>query len=224
MADQPSKHPVPKHSVVPMKVSAFQSAGQANSQLMPLFPYLHPGAIVPCTAALETDGSGKGIGYFVHANTVDEVAVTIGGDGPFRTGDVFVGPKEHGVGRSPPQAFFALAVITQRQLDEGEQPESVTFQCEDCATELYRLSFGGDDAAPSGPVSVLPTTIFSGKAASNFNADDKLRTCSKCGKENPRFPLPIWGWDRYAKNMRIAQRAWEALREKTERENTEKAS
>jgi hypothetical protein len=198
-----------KELVVPLKASAFIVGSQANSQLMPLFPYMHPGAIVPCVAALESDGKGKGIGYFVHFNTVDEVVVGIGGDGVARTGDVFVGPKEHGVGRSPPQPFFTLSVITQRQLEQGEQPECVTFQCESCAKELFRHRFSG--AAADG-VPALPTLMESQEAAIRFNSDEKLRTCAACGHVSAPFPLPIWGWDRYAKNVRIAARAAEAVK------------
>lgn len=199
-------------AVVPMKANAFQAVGQANAQLMPLFPYLHPGAMVPCTAAFESDGSGKSIGYFVHNNVVDEVVVAVGGDGPFRTGEVFVGPKEHGVGRSPPIPFFAMTVITQRQLDEGEQPEAMAFQCGKCGTELFRAEYGGDGEAGEA-VSELPTTIFSCDASLRFNGDEGLRTCKSCGEVNPPFPLPIWGWDRYVRNMRVAKKAWQALKE-----------
>ena len=43
---------------VPMKVNAFDFIRGANTQLLPLFPYPGPGAIVPCCAAFESDGSG----------------------------------------------------------------------------------------------------------------------------------------------------------------------
>lgn len=202
----------PAKGPVPMKASAFQSLGEANSQLMPLFPYLHPGAIVPCVAGFETDGSNRSIGYFIHKNTVDEVALAVGGNGPFRPGDVFVGAKEHGVGRSPAQAFFSLMVITQRQLEAAAQPEEVAFQCDNCGNELFREGIDGE-APSAGAVAELPTTILSAAAATHFNEDEARRTCSGCGKVNAPFPLPIWGWDRYVRNMRVARKAWAALEE-----------
>jgi hypothetical protein len=82
----------------PMKVNAFEMARRGNRQLLPLFPYTGPGDIVPCCAALKSDGRGGSIGHFVHTNDVDEVAVLLGGDGARRTGDVFVVSRSHGVG------------------------------------------------------------------------------------------------------------------------------
>src|SRR5580658_848549 len=78
----------------PMKVNVFEMARRGNTQLLPLFPYVGPGDIVPCSSAFKNDGSGQHrIGYFVHTNCVDEVAVVMGGEGRRRTGAWSGGPK-----------------------------------------------------------------------------------------------------------------------------------
>jgi hypothetical protein len=192
----------------PMKVNAFEMARRGNTQLLPLFPYTGAGDIVPCCAALKSDGRGGSIGYFVHTNDVDEVAIVLGGDGAKRTGDVFVGPRSHGVGGSSTEAFSAVMVIAQRQRDEGEQVEAVTFQCESCNGELLKYSFGGA-AYEAGRPDLLPTIVGGFEAARDYNAGD--RKCHQCGHVNPQFPLHIWGWGHHVFVSEIASRARQAL-------------
>ena len=45
----------------------------ANTQLVPLFPYYGPGAIV-YSGALFRGGPGYDVGHFFHYNTVDEIS------------------------------------------------------------------------------------------------------------------------------------------------------
>ena len=196
---------------VPMKVNAFDAVRSANTQLLPLFPYMGPGTIVPCCAALQSDGVHSP-GYFLHRNSVDEVVLNMGGKGGPRTGDVFVGPREHGVGGKSAVPFFSVAVITQRQLDEGEQPESVTFPCEACSTPVFSYSFDAKEAGEEAYAG-LPTLVGSDLAAMGFNASEESRTCGACGHLNAPFPTPIWGWGRYTRNTGIVQNAWNALQE-----------
>lgn len=193
------------------KASAFDTAQNGNSQLMPLFPYLTPGSIVPTTAAMQSDGSPRVIGYFVHTNTVDEVVVTLGGEGRNRTGDIYVGGKTHGVGGDASIPFFALQIITQRQLEEGEQPEALTFQCEKCNVEVYRHEFGIGGIVAELPRS-LPTTTGSFEAAEAWNASEARRCCPKCGHQNGTFPLPFWGWGNHVRTSRITKLSREALK------------
>ena len=40
--------PPPRPDRPPMHSNAFDVAQGSNTQLKPLFPYLHPGAMVPC--------------------------------------------------------------------------------------------------------------------------------------------------------------------------------
>ncbi|GLT00352.1 hypothetical protein GCM10007897_17360 [Sphingobium jiangsuense] len=200
--------------VVPMKANAFDMTQRSSTQLLPLFPYVHRGAIVPCSVAFETDGSGRNIGYFVHTNSVDEIAVTLASNGPQRTGEVVVGPRSHGVGGGgSTAAFFRVGVVTQRQLEDGEQPEEVSFQCEKCNAELlhHRVNMAHDGEGPR--YGALPSNLMNEQAVAQLNASAEARTCKACGHVNPEFPIAIWGWSRYVRNSRIAQRGWEAIRD-----------
>lgn len=201
---------------VPMKVNVFDFVRGANTQLLPLFPYLGPGAIVPCCAAFESDGGGTNIGYFLHENTVDEVAITLGSNGRIRSGDVFVGPRVHGVGGNATEAYFRVATITQRQLEEGRQFEALTFQCEKCNVALMRHEFD-ESAGGEGDHKGLPTVLGSEDAVLAFNATEEARTCKSCGHVSQPFPLQIWGWSKYSRNTRIVQKAWAAMQEATRR-------
>lgn len=206
--------PSPAPDKVPMKVNAFAVARQGNSQLLPLFPYIGPGAIVPCAAALFSDGQPNQVGYFVHSNTVDEVAVVLGSNGRMRTGDVFVGAKSHGVGGDAGEAFFTVMTITQRQLEEGGQPEALAFQCEKCSAELVKHEFdGGEEHAQVTLLSPLPTIAGSFEAAMKLNSSEAARTCSACGHVSPLFPLHFWGWGHYMHNTKITVDARRALEE-----------
>jgi len=195
----------------PMKVNVFEMARRGNTQLLPLFPYLGPGDIVPCCAAFMSDGSsGQHRGYFVHTNCVDEVAVVVGGEGRGKTGDVFVGPRIHGVGGDSTTPFYTVNVITQRQLEQGDQLEAHTFQCEKCNAEVFRYAWGdGDYAALRSPV--LPTVCGSFEACEAWNASAERRRCPKCAHENPPFPAQLWGWGQHLRATQITEQARKAL-------------
>lgn len=194
----------------PMKVNAFDMGRRGNTQLLPIFPYVGPGSIVPCCAVLENDGTANQIGYFVHTNAADEVAVCIGGEGRGRTGDLFVGPNSHGVGGDGKDPFYAVMVITQRQFESGQQDEALTYQCEACNAELLHYPFGGPEYEAARP-GILPSIIGGFEAASTYNSMD--RRCPKCGHDNPTFPLHFWGWAQHVRASKIANRARAALQE-----------
>ncbi|MGC4028383.1 MAG: hypothetical protein QM696_05905 [Steroidobacteraceae bacterium] len=200
------------NGVVPMKANAFDMTQRSSTQLLPLFPYVHRGAIVPCSVAFESDGSGRNIGYFVHTNSVDEIAVTLASDGPQRTGEVVVGPRSHGVGGGGSTvAFFRVGVVTQRQLEEGEQPEEASFQCAKCNAELLRNRVNMVHEGATPRYAALPSNLLTEEAVTKLNESEELRTCKACGHVNPPFPIMIWGWNRYVRNSRIAQKGWDAI-------------
>ncbi len=193
----------------PLKTNVFECARNASAQLLPLFPYLDEGSIVPCCAAFESDGSGMKIGYFLHENTVDEIVVNVASNGQQRTGDVFVGPREHGVGGESSEAYYALQIITQRQMEEGTQTESMAYVCEKCAEENYRYRFDDTEGNPGGNAKFpgLPTIAGSAQSAMNYNMSEENRTCKSCGHVSDQFPLPIWGWGNYAFRSGIIEKA-----------------
>lgn len=198
----------------PLKANVYHVAASANTQLLQLFPYSDRGSIVPCVTALESDGTHRNIGYFVHMNTVDEVGVCFGGHGKIPSGETWVGSRTHGVGGDLDTPFFAVNVITQRQLEEGEQIEQVMFQCEKCGTELLRHTFGEEGYAEARH-DVLPTTYGSMEAMLLWNESDQARTCSSCEHVNPQFPIATWGWQTHVKRAALSDRARRELTEST---------
>lgn len=208
----PPKPAAESKTRIPLKVNAFELVRGSNSQLLPLFPYTGPGAIVACSAAFESDGGNTHIGYFLHENSVDEVAVTLGSNGRARTGDVFVGSRLHGVGGDSSEPFFSVMVITQRQLEQGGQSEAVSFQCEKCNQPVHHHPFD-EGAGGEGDYAGLPTIFGSEAGALGFNESEEARTCKECGHLNQPFPLHIWGWSNYARNTRIVKNASRALAE-----------
>ena len=103
----------------------------SNTQLKPLFPYLHPGAMVPASALL-IGGPDADYGHFFHHNTQHEIVITLAANGAMlTTGQLFVGALIHGVNsflknEKDPKSF-ATFVITQvqcgiRRTDRRLQP------------------------------------------------------------------------------------------------------
>ena len=160
-----------------------------------MFPYVDEGAMVP-TIALFYGQPGGDYGYFEHENTVDEVAIVFGSGattGRGKAGLVRASARSHGVGNllSEPDSpeSFSLVSVTQRQSTGVPQKEAVAFTCADCSTEVYREEFDstppgrGKQKDEVGPVGHLHTIYGSARAALNYNADEKNRTCPKCGNE-----------------------------------------
>ena len=198
--------------VVPLKANAFEVVRGSNSQLLPLFPYLHPGAIVPCSASFESDGTEKTrTGYFLHENTVDEIGFTMGSNGRNRAGDVFVGPRKHGVGFDSPVPFFAMVVITQRQAEDHDQQEVMSYSCEQCNVVLHRHEFNAT-VGSEGRFPGLSTIVGSYDSVADLNAEGPV-ICSSCGHVNKEFPLPVWGWENYVRQTRIVEQAWRSMQE-----------
>jgi hypothetical protein len=218
----------------PLKVNVFEKMQSSNTQLLPLFPYLGPGAIVPCGAIFHGGGGGglgsvseanAEFGRFFHDNQADEVALAWATDArPFGAGHLRVLPNHHGVeGRvgDPASAeSFAVSTITQRQTTGAEQEETVTFRCRKCHTPLAQSHYHGLPPAAAAPgegaldaYPPLPTIVGSAAVAERYNADEQQRRCQQCGTTNPIFPLESWGWDVYARQSRIVNAARLALDE-----------
>lgn len=209
----------------PLKCNVYEYARTLVSTLTPMFPYVDEGAMVP-TIALFYGQPGGDYGYFEHENTVDEVAIVFGSGattGRGKAGLVRASARSHGVGNllSEPDSpeSFSLVSVTQRQSTGVPQKEAVAFTCAACSTEVYREEF--DSTPPRrgmqkdevGPVGHLHTIYGSARTALNYNADEKNRTCPKCGNVNEPFPLGRWGWDRYRDMTDIIREAHQSLSE-----------
>ena len=142
--------PPPRSDRPPMRANAFDVAQGSNTQLKPMFPYLHPGAMVPCSALL-IGGPNADYGHFFHHNTQHEIVLTLASNGAMLpTGQLYVGAVIHGVNsflknEKDPKAF-ATFVITQVQAESGVQTEACSLRCEKCHEQIFFKEF---DATPA---------------------------------------------------------------------------
>lgn len=202
----------------PLKQNAFEFMRGANSTLIPLFPYLDAGSIVPA-GTVYYGPSDTHFGQFEHYNDVDEVFICFAAKGArFQSGTVRVGPRRHFVGSpfmgSDDPDAMTLVVITQRQSVGKPQREQVIFRCSECRHELINYEF---DATPPprgrqreehGACAPFRTLTEGVKAYEHYN--EQLE-CPKCGHHNEAFPISLWGNDRYTAQTRLARWAREQL-------------
>jgi hypothetical protein len=209
MADAKLTIPPPRPDRPPLRANVFEAMQHGNTQLMPLFPYLHPGAMVPAGAMI-LGGPQQGYGHFFHHNTQDEVVVAMAANGAvLSTGQVFVGARIHGVNsflknEKDPKSY-AVMLITQRQADSGPQSEAVSLRCEKCHEEIFHKEF---DATP--PPDAMETDVpfvsvdLLPELFAEYNGDATKRTCPKCAHVNEPFPVAAWGWDKYHEQSKAA--------------------
>jgi hypothetical protein len=212
-----ARHPTKQ----PMCENVYWIGRMANAQLVPMFPYLDPGSIVPCIS-LFYGGPDSAVGHFVHSNSVDEILVNFGAvESYIKPGVARVGTKIHGVGnmngKPEPDGFAAINVITQRHPTDVGQQEAVTFICHSCKHELAKKEYDGNPkTSPDSEYFVpglptLATIIESSRTAEDFNALGEDIVCPKCGTHNQRFPLQIWGWADYRRKTQGTVRSMRAL-------------
>ncbi len=165
----------------------------ANTQLVPLFPYYGPGAIV-YSGALFRGGPGYDVGHFFHYNTVDEISFVWGAHGALlETGRIMAQPNLHGVNsflRDPesPDSFL-LVTIVQRQSDTEAQTEKLIWRCMKCHEHLFVHEFTDrptDDHEDRFPE--FPTLNQSVEPVARFNSDESLRTCIEMWSRQPAVP------------------------------------
>jgi hypothetical protein len=195
--------PPPRVDRPPMHTNAFDAMQHGNTQLLPLFPYMHRGAMVPAGAML-LGGPTADYGHFFHHNTQHEVVIALACNGAvLNTGQVFVGAQMHGVNsflknEKDPKAF-AIMVITQQQAETGEQKEACSLRCDKCHEQIFIKEFDATPVPdqletdyPFVSVAVLPALF------AEYNDDAARQVCPKCGHVNRPFPVAAWGWDKYA--------------------------
>ena len=194
--------PPPDPDRPPLVANLFETLQRGNTQLIPLFPYMHPGAMVPAGALLR-GGPQRRYGQFFHHNTVDEVVVCFASSGSvLQTGQVFVGGRVHGVTSflkdEKDPASFAVMCITQRQAESGPQNEAVELRCAKCNERVFYEEFDGTPpATPPEGIYPFPSITVPPKLLAAWNASPERRTCASCGHLNEPFPIAEWGWDAY---------------------------
>jgi hypothetical protein len=197
----------------PRKVNVFENmlAHQGMLEQVPLFPYFGPGDIVP-TAALSLSLPDMPRIHFYHYNDIPEVILTMAGEGAMlASGQLYLQQGTHGVTtflrapRGAEAATYQISLIIIRMKREGPQNEGFLLRCCACNDVVFRMDrdvWKGPDH-PHYPE--LANIRFYADAADAFNAEP--RTCAKCGAVQPRFPVEIVGWRRYAQYAEIANRA-----------------
>ncbi|MFC3578119.1 hypothetical protein ACFOZ0_33665 [Streptomyces yaanensis] len=212
----------------PLKTNVYEHMAMTAGQLMPLFPYDHAGAIVPCGAVL-IGGQDADYGHFFHWNTVNEVVVVYGAhQSVMATGQIMATQNLHGVNSylrdEKEEGAYGLMVVTQHQAEEGDQSEAMIARCQECKAEIVRHEY---DATPPGlpgydptqhggaaddRVHQFPTAVGSARFADIRNSDAG-RTCEKCGHVNRLFAPAPWGWHRTVAQTTAANAAYRSLRE-----------
>src|SRR5690606_13991025 len=144
---EPLVIPPPRADRPPLHANLLNVMQQANTTLAPLFPYMHPGAIVP-TGALFIGGPGKDYGQFYQHNSVDEVIIAfVTHEAALQTGQLYNGGRVHGVNSflkdQTRAGSFALFTVTQRQLEQGSQPEAISILCSACRKQLFKGEWDG---------------------------------------------------------------------------------
>jgi hypothetical protein len=197
----------------PRKVNVFEgmTGHQGMLEQLPLFPYFGPGDIVP-TAALSLSLPDMPRVHFYHYNDIPEVILTLAGDGALLApGQLYLQQGTHGVttflrnSRAPEGQTYQISLIIIRMKKEGPQNEGFVLRCAACNDVVFRV----DRDVWQGPAHryypELVNIRFYADAADEFNS--KERACPKCGAAQPRFPIELTGWRRYAQYATLANRA-----------------
>jgi hypothetical protein len=210
--------PPPRADRPPLHANLLNRMQQGCTALTPLFPYMHPGAMVPAGSVF-IGGPDQDYGQFYHHNTVDEIIIAfVSKGGALETGQLYTGGRVHGVNSflkdQTAPGTFALFTITQRQLEVGEQPEHITVLCKQCRKEIFRGNFDGTSPPDAREID----HPFQGAAAvpplfREFNEDPEQRRCPDCGHVNQAFPVHAWGWDTYATQSKVMADAKQLLLE-----------
>ncbi|SEK00319.1 hypothetical protein SAMN05518849_12526 [Sphingobium sp. AP50] len=205
-----------------LQTNVFHALRGANTALMPIFPYGAAGELVPA-ASIMWGGPNRDMSAFNHTNSVDEVAICFASEkSRLRSGFVHVGARTHLVGNffedmSDPDILMVI-VVTQRQAEEGiPQGETLGFLCDNCQNPLlvHEFSAKTEESAQAAKTPgfhpPLETLTEGAIVLEPFNESEVARTCSKCGTVSEPFPVSVWGWDAYYKNMVAAERGRKQL-------------
>jgi hypothetical protein len=208
--------PPPRADRQPLHANLFTAMQRANTTLTPLFPYMHPGAIVP-TGALFIGGPGMDYGQFFHHNTVDEIIIAfVTRDATLATGQLYNGGRVHGVNSflkdQTKPGSFALFTVTQRQFDSGPQIEGFSMVCSACRKQLFMEQW--DSASPPAAREMdlpMPSVTHPADFMQRFNDEPERRKCKECGHQNNPFPMERWGWTQYTSQSKVMAEAEQVL-------------
>jgi len=198
---------------VPLKRNLFEEVIHATGtlELVPVFPYLDNGAIVPCLS-VSMGGTNAQRFQFFHDNVVPEVLLCLAEQqGALKAGQMMVLPNLHGVNNFlkdlQDESAYLVVLITVRMNHQDEQREGFLIRCEQCNELLYQRYQNIKHGAERPYYPEFYALAFYADVVDEFNASD--RVCPKCGHVQPPFPAEQMGWRRYAMQIQVANRARE---------------
>src|SRR2546430_15994745 len=131
----------------PMKVNVLEliTKNIGTLQLVPIFPYLDDGAIVPCLS-ISKGGSDLEPFQFFHANVVAESILCLAEQGAtMKTAQLMKTPPVHGVNAflkkpADPESFYVV-LVTIRMMSEAVQQEGFIIRCAKGNAIVYQRDF-----------------------------------------------------------------------------------
>lgn len=201
----------------PVKVNVFEMVTRSvgTLQLVPIFPYMDDGAIVPCLSITKGGGELEPFQFF-HANVVAESILCLAEQGAtMKTGQLIKTTPVHGVNtflKKPkdPESFYVV-LVTIRMLGDKVQQEGFILRCSKCNTIVYQRDFDVKQGPTWKHYAEFYALRYYAECCEEFNADEAKRTCPKCATVQQPFPLKQMGWRLYADNVEVANRGREAL-------------
>ncbi len=195
----------------PIKKNLFEEVIHATGtlELVPVFPYLDDGAIVPCLS-VSMGGGGAQKFQFFHENVVPEVLLCLAEqNSALNTGMMMALPNLHGVNNFlkdvDDKDAYMIVLITIRMNRADDQTEGFLIRCTECNELVFRRDTNVKEGPERAYYPEFYALAFYADAVDEFNASD--RTCPKCGVVQEHFPQEQLGWRRYARQVDLANRA-----------------
>ncbi len=206
----------------PIKKNLFEEVIHATGtlELVPVFPYLDDGAIVPCLSVSIGGANAKKFQFF-HENVVPEVLLCLAGeDSALQAGQMMVLPDLHGVNNFlkdlANEHAYMVVLITIRMNSQDNQNEGFVIRCEKCSELVYRRETNIKHGPERPYYPEFYALGFYADAIDEFNAS--ARICPKCHHVQALFPAEQVGWRRYAQQVAVANRARTASEQRATRD------
>ncbi len=206
----------------PVKKNLFEEVIHATGtlELVPVFPYLDDGAIVPCLSVSIGGAHAKKFQFF-HENVVPEVLLCLAGeDSALQAGQMMVLPNMHGVNNFlkdlANERAYMVVLITIRMNSHDNQNEGFVIRCEQCNEVVYQRETNIKRGPERPYYPEFHALGFYADTIDAFNAS--ARACPKCGHVQAPFPAEQVGWRRYAQQVAVANRARTASEQRVARD------
>lgn len=209
------KRPAPEKPPLKVDVCQLVTTILGTHQLVPIFPYLSDGAIVPCLTSVIGHAQSRPTRFF-HSNELIETILCIAeSGGTIKTGQLVWSPHVHGVTsflRNPrdPDSYNILLVAI-RMKKGPEQKEGIILRCVKCNEIVYERHFNVKKGPERKYYPEFYALRYYAESFLEFNGSENKRTCPKCGVVQPELPVEDVGHTRYARNMETANRARELV-------------